>query len=169
MDTRTCNRCRQSLPATAEVFLRDRTRPLGLAYECRSCHRTRRKGRDRRSERWANLTPEQRTAKVARNRRYGRTPAGRAALLRKAYERIDACDLTTDEVRALVEQPCIYCGTTEENRGLDRIDNGRAHVRGNVQPCCTSCNIMRGDRFTVEEMHLLGKVVAEIRERRRHG
>lgn len=63
----------------------------------------------------------------------------------------------------MILQPCVYCGTTTANRGLDRIDNDQPHIKGNVQTACTECNIIRGNRFTVEEMKLLGKTVAAIR------
>lgn len=147
--------------------MRDRSRPLGLAYECRQCHSARRKGRDRRPERWANMTPEQRDKRLARQRRYSAGGKGRAITLRNAYRRIDACNLSADEVEAIIGQPCVYCGTTEDPRGLDRIDNGRPHVRGNVQPCCAACNVARGDRFTVHEMLRIGIVIAAIRRDRR--
>ena len=166
---RTCNRCKQSLPATPVVFLRDASRPLGLAYECRPCHSSRKKGRDRRKERWSAMTPEQRAAAQARNLKYSRTDKGRAVFLRKAYQRIDACDLSTAEVLAFIQRPCVYCGTETANRGLDRIDNSLPHIKGNVQTACTECNIMRGDRFTVDEMKRIGLVVAQIRADRLQG
>lgn len=166
---RFCNKCDRELPATPEIFLRDKSRPLGLAYECRPCHSARKLGRDRRKERWANMTPAQRNAATDRNRKYGRTTKGRAVFLRKAYERIDACDLTTAEVRELIEQPCVYCGTETEPRGLDRIDNALPHVKGNVRPACAPCNFARGDRFTAAEMDIIGRVIRQVMEARHLG
>lgn len=96
-------------------------------------------------------------------RRWSQSQRGRATFLRKAYQRIDACDLSADEILGMILQPCVYCGTTTANRGLDRIDNDQPHIKGNVQTACTECNIIRGNRFTVEEMKLLGKTVAAIR------
>ena len=163
MTHRTCFRCDRSLAATPENFHREKSRPLGLAYECKDCHRARKKGRDRRKERWGTLTAEQKELRRQRMLRWSRTQRGRATHLRKAYQRIDACDLTAAEILDYITQPCVYCGTTTENRGLDRIDNRRPHIKGNVQTACTDCNIMRGDRFTVAEMMLIGKTVAQIR------
>lgn len=113
------------------------------------------------------MTQEQRAKAKARNGRYLKTTKGRSLALRLAYKRIDDCDLTSQEICELISQPCVYCGTLDENRGLDRIDNSKPHIRGNVQPACTSCNLMRGDRFSVDEMHMIGAVVHEIRKRRR--
>ena len=94
--------------------------------------------------------------------RWSRTQRGRATHLRKAYQRVDACDLTAEEILTYIIQPCVYCGTTVENRGLDRIDNRKPHIKGNVHTACGACNIMRGNRFTVDEMKLIGAVVARI-------
>jgi len=162
MTYRTCFRCTRSLVASPENFHREKSRPLGLSYECKECHRDRKKGRDRRKERWGALTPEQKAFRKARMLRYGRTQRGRAVYLRKSYQRIDECDLTSEEILIFITQPCVYCGTVTDNRGLDRIDNNLPHIKGNVQTACTGCNIMRGDRFTVEEMKLIGKTVAKI-------
>lgn len=166
MTHRTCFRCTRSLVASPENFHREKSRLLGLSYECKECHRDRKKGRDRRKERWGALTPEQKVLRKARMLRYGQTQRGRAGYLRKAYQRIDDCDLTPNEILAFIIQPCVYCGTTTDNRGLDRIDNSLPHIKGNVQTACTGCNIMRGNRFTVEEMKLIGKTVAEIHKTR---
>lgn len=163
---RICFRCRKELQATPENFHREKSRPLGLSYECKRCHSERKKGRDRRKERWSELTPEQKALRMARMKRWGQTQRGRATHLRKAYQRIDDCDLTAEEILAYIIQPCVYCGTVSINRGLDRIDNSMPHVKGNVQTACTDCNIMRGDRFTVSEMMLIGEAVARIRAAR---
>jgi len=163
---RICNRCNCELPATTDVFLKDSTRPLGLAYECKACHRERKKGRDRRKERWGALTSEQRVLRKTRMKRWNQTQRGRATYLRKAYQRIDACDLSAEQILEMITQPCVYCGTETANRGLDRIDNDKPHIAGNVQTACTECNVIRSNRFSVEEMKLLGAVVARIRKAR---
>ena len=163
---RTCFRCKKDLPANPENFHREKSRPLGLSYECKLCHRERKIGRDRRKERWSSLTEEQKKLRRARMKRWGQSQRGRATFLRKAYQRVDSCDLSSEEILEYIERPCVYCGTTKENRGLDRIDNSLPHIKGNVQTACTDCNIMRGDRFTVSEMMLIGKVVARIRAAR---
>jgi len=157
-----CNRCNKELPATPEMFVVDRSRPSGLAYECRECHRERKKGRDKRTDRWANLTDEQKLKVNARQRRYGATPRGRAIHLRKAYERIDECDFTIDELAEFILQPCVHCGTTSLPRGLDRIDNNRGHTKDNVAPSCAPCNFARGNRFSFDEMQLIGAVIRKI-------
>ena len=163
---RKCFRCGEVFPTTKQFFYADKHRPLGLSYECKSCLSIRKIGRDRRTERWANLSPERKAKVKVRQQKYNRTNKGRAIFLRKAYQRIDSCDLTTGEVLQIIEMPCHYCGTTEHNRGLDRIDNSLGHNRGNVLSCCRDCNSARGDRLTVDEMLMLGAVIRSIRDRR---
>lgn len=167
MTYRTCFRCGLSLEATPENFHREKSRPLGLSYECKQCHNSRKQGRDRRTERWANLTPEQKARVKARQQRYNRSDKGRAVFLRKAYQRVDSCDLTTEEVRSLIAQPCVYCGTVEQPRGLDRIDNALPHIRGNVRPACAPCNFARGNRFTASEMDTIGAAIRQVMEARK--
>lgn len=159
---RGCYNCKTVMPLTPEHFYSDSSRPHGLSYECRECHSARKKGRDRRTEKWFNLTPEQKQKVKERQNRYNKTIKGRAIFLRKAYERTDACDLTTNEIVELISQPCIHCGTTDLNRGLDRIDNNLPHIKGNVAPSCAPCNFARGDRFTFEEMKRIGAVIKQI-------
>lgn len=161
-DARQCHRCKQILPATVDFFLRDKSRPLGLAYECKECHRERKRNRENRSDRWQLMTDDQKIKAKERNQRYAKTDKGRAVFLRKAYQRIDACDMTTAEVLALIVQPCVHCGTTELPRGLDRIDNTKPHVKSNVAPSCAPCNFARGDRFTFEEMQRIGAVIRQV-------
>lgn len=148
---RICQRCEVEMPATPENFVTDSSRPLGVGYECKPCHHARRKGRDRSKESPGALTGERREMWKARQRRYFETPRGRASQMRARYKQIDACDLTLDEVEAILAKPCHYCDTTERQRGFDRIDNTLPHVRGNVLPSCTNCNSIRGTRLTVEE------------------
>ena len=164
---RFCNRCEAMHPATPEFFVADKSRPLGIAYECRPCLSMRKKGRDRRAERWSNMTPSQKSRNIALAAAYRKTGYGRALFLRKAYQRIDECDFSTSELAAFIEQPCFYCGSTEEPRGLDRIDNSGAHTKENVVPACVHCNFARGNRLTMEEMRRVGATIAAVLRDRR--
>lgn len=63
--------------------------------------------------------------------------------------------LTDEQVRALITQPCYYCGAEPAQvgsaisrgwngiflyNGIDRQDSSRGYIIGNVVPCCTACN-----------------------------
>jgi hypothetical protein len=68
----------------------------------------------------------------------------------------------------MIVQPCVYCGTTDQPRGLDRIDNALPHIKGNVRTACTACNFARGDRFTADEMDIIGAAIRKVMDNRKH-
>lgn len=76
------------------------------------------------------------------------------------------CDLSIEWVLDnVISKVCTYCGTTI-NIGCDRIDNTKGHTKSNVIPACYTCNMIRKDDFSVEEMMLIGSVVREIKQKR---
>jgi hypothetical protein len=54
-----------------------------------------------------------------------------------------ANDLDLEFVRALVAEPCRYCGDESLRKTIDRVDNDLGHVRDNVVPACERCNYVR--------------------------
>ena len=62
-----------------------------------------------------------------------------------------ALELSFDEARDLSENSvCHYCGCLPQRTsygicslGLDRLDNTKGYIRGNVVPCCGRCNTMK--------------------------
>ena len=76
------------------------------------------------------------------------------------------CNLTKEWVKEnITSKPCVYCGDTERI-GCDRIDNSKGHIMDNVVPCCTGCNWIRRDDFSVEEMMEIGEVIKKIKYNR---
>jgi 5-methylcytosine-specific restriction endonuclease McrA len=80
-------------------------------------------------------------------------------------------DLSKDQVKKLILQPCYYCGEESSNymihssvqngktyksnggihyNGLDRVDNTKGYTIDNVVPCCKHCNSAKG-KLTVDE------------------
>jgi hypothetical protein len=71
----------------------------------------------------------------------------------------------------LISQPCFYCefpNNVETKIGLDKLDPKRGYELDNVVSCCIECNIVRGDRFSVEEMKRLGEVIKLIKTERQN-
>lgn len=63
---------------------------------------------------------------------------------------------------------CIYCGESNwRELGCDRIDNNKPHTKDNVVCCCSTCNRMRGDDFTIDEFLRIGKLIKEIYKQRK--
>lgn len=79
--------------------------------------------------------------------------------------------LSEAEYSELRANLCSYCGFSLPiyGSGLDRVDNSKGYVLGNLVPCCSSCNLTRRDTFTYEEMLVLGKVIREIKLNRKTG
>lgn len=49
---------------------------------------------------------------------------------------------------------------------LDRKDNGKGYSVDNCVVCCGLCNFTKADRFTYDEMKILGKTIATIKQGR---
>lgn len=75
-------------------------------------------------------------------------------------------DFSINELKERLKDDCFYCGENVSNRGLDRIDNNKGHLLENTLVCCELCNMTRGNRYSVDEMILLGEVIKKIKELR---
>lgn len=64
-------------------------------------------------------------------------------------------------IESIFPRPCTYCGVKGLS-GCDRIDNDKPHVVDNCIPACKDCNQIRGNRFSVEEMKLIGGALNEL-------
>lgn len=115
------------------------------------------------------MTPQQKEKAKSRHKRYSKTEKGRIISLLNAYKKADECDFTSDELVIFLRAPCIHCGTIDEPRGLDRIDNKKGHTKDNVAPACRYCNVARSDRFSFEEMKEIGQAIRSVLARRRSG
>lgn len=81
-------------------------------------------------------------------RKYRKTPMGRASSLLKTYNKKDKFykrgkgNLTAKWiVENIFSKPCTYCGITGwEIIGCNRKDNALPHTKDNVEPCCPQCN-----------------------------
>jgi hypothetical protein len=72
------------------------------------------------------------------------------------------CNLTEDWIKEnITSKPCIYCGDVE-NIGCDRINHNKGHIIDNVIPSCCECNRIRSNKYSIEEMKLIGSVKQQI-------
>jgi len=81
--------------------------------------------------------------------------------------------LSDDEFKDLILADCYYCGKEPSQQqsktrlngnliynGIDRIDNSKGYVQGNVRTCCGKCNLAKKD-YTEEEFELWIKAIYE--------
>jgi hypothetical protein len=77
---------------------------------------------------------------------------------RHAKNRGLSWELSFDDVKKIIQQPCFYCGTEKSNHkftknckegydhnGIDRIDSNKGYAVDNVVPCCKVCNYAKSD------------------------
>jgi len=96
---------------------------------------------------WRGLPP----GRTVKNKHYGK-------YLNTAKRKKLVFSLTQDEFDKLVTAPCFYCGRepyriirSEDNKfplalnGLDRMNNTKGYIKGNVVSCCPQCNTMKMD------------------------
>ncbi len=166
---RYCGKCKSAKKLTEENFHRDKSRPLGFMFECKACCVDR---KDLRKNRWLKMTEAQKETKRQAANRYKKTLIGRAIHKINSYRKYDkkkgfTCDLDKEFMyEHIFPKPCIYCGK-EGASGCDRIDNKKGHTKDNVVPCCHECNVCRMDRFTHEEMLIIGQTVKVIMANRK--
>jgi len=66
-------------------------------------------------------------------------------------------EISKEEYVRFLSLPCHYCDgrLPTHGIGLDRKDNTFDYVDGNVVPCCSICNDIKGPHLTYEEMVLI--------------
>jgi len=47
--------------------------------------------------------------------------------------------------------------------GIDRLDNTKGYIIGNIVSCCTICNIIRGEHLSAYEMQEVAKLICKLR------
>ena len=80
---------------------------------------------------------------------------------------IQIYDFTNKEFLEFIKNPCYYCGDNNGIKTLDRKDNNLGHTKNNCVVACYICNETRWDNFTVEEMLEIGKIVKQIKRKRK--
>lgn len=96
------------------------------------------------------IAAAQRGHNLAWERKSRSNPENRARWILKDSRKSDRKlkrdnDLTEDFIEEKIAQGCNYCGETQLQLTLDRIDNSKGHTKENVVPCCIRCNLLRRD------------------------
>ena len=55
-------------------------------------------------------------------------------------------EITKEDYSLLISGDCFMCGkqkSEQHTNGIDRMDNNRGYIHGNINSCCCECNIMK--------------------------
>ena len=119
-----------------ELFYKNCKSPDKLSYYCKLC---------------ANTTISSRWGK----------------LLSTAKKRGIPVDLTRKEYELIIKEPCFYCkgtlGAVTTGCGLDRTDNSKGYIFGNVVSCCKTCNVIKGHQFSIVEARVMVEALLNYR------
>lgn len=75
-------------------------------------------------------------------RKYALSPKGKFNDYKKGAEkRKIKFEMSLEEFSELINRTCRYCGL--KGGGVDRINNKKGYVKGNIGSCCKWCNIMK--------------------------
>ena len=143
--TRKCNRCERVYPDTSEFFGINRSH--GRIYYYRACRGCRRKAaRQPYKERCRNFG-----FRVNRIQRSSRERG-----IEWGYD-------NPEDLREFWDAPCHYCGgEVEQHLGLDRIENDKGYIPGNVVQCCWTCNRMKWEHSVDEWVAHMRRVLEHL-------
>jgi len=174
MKERICNKCNVKKPLDSENFHKGKGK-YGFRYICKSCRNSYRRKYRFFKDAFGSSNIDAVRKVISDNKilkeKYGKYIFNLAQSRRLSYLKIDnergrSNDLDTEFVINEISKQCVYCGEKNDPRGLDRIFNNKGHLKNNVVPCCAICNTTRSDRFTHEEMFLIGETIKIIKKNR---
>jgi hypothetical protein len=152
--TRTCPKCGETYPETKEFYRWSKASTFA-GYERRARWHSCCRGCDRREAR-----------KRAREIVSRRDPfTNRWLRIQKSSRKrgIEWGFDNREDLREFWDTPCHYCGGEVKQRlGLDRIDNDKGYVPGNVVQCCLTCNHMKRDHSVDEWVSHMRKVLEHL-------
>lgn len=82
--------------------------------------------------------------------------------VKRKFERI--LDYSFEEFKDILQGQCYYCSNSK-SLGLDRIDNSKGHTKDNTLVACGTCNLIRRNIFTVEQMKEIGVLIHKFNEK----
>jgi len=90
---------------------------------------------------------------------YDNTLKGCFSTYKKSAKRRDLdFKITIDYFKKFWKKSCSYCGGEIKSIGLDRIDNNKGYIVGNLCSCCYICNISKRKLSQEDFINLCRKV-----------
>ena len=159
---------------TAKEFYKNKGASDGLSWRCRSCHiEWRKENKEELKEYRQDYNLENSNEIKDSRKTYAQSPKGRfgtykhaAKQNKRSFELTLVDHFIPGAPNTYWQKPCTYCDDAIATVGLDRIDNDKGYTVDNVVPCCVDCNLTRQDRWTHEEMKIIGPAIAKIKKLR---
>ena len=140
-----CPKCQKWLPLNC--FHKDLSKYGGHITYCKECRK-----KIIQTPHYKYLEMIRKTEwKKSKDRRY---KSYRGVAKRRKYE----FKLTKEEFLSFWQKLCYYCGNKIKTIGLDRIDNSKGYIVGNVVSCCQRCNRMKGTSSQKEFIEYCKKI-----------
>lgn len=157
---RTCTKCGECKDETCFYVALDK--PSGFYSQCKNCCSVARQLRYRKSNRDCDRDRARERARTV-ERRFQKVRA-------RAKKKSIFADLTIEEFRKAIANPCYYCENklglpVQVGIGLDRLDPNLGYTCANVVSCCEFCNSIKNDLITADEM----KIIADFLIKNRPG
>jgi hypothetical protein len=136
-----CSRCNRTNLAEGDFY---KTSSGYVFSYCKVCHNK----RSAENRKISRKKPENKLKDSKKKKLFRQNPEKRANVIANDSKSSDRkhnreYGLTLDKIRELISNPCIYCGETELQMTLDRINNEIGHIENNVVPACIRCNLIR--------------------------
>lgn len=78
-----------------------------------------------------------------------------------------AFKISLEQFKTFWQKDCTYCHGEIKTIGLDRVDNLKGYVEGNLTACCAECNYTKSDYFMYNEMiEIIGPAIAKVKAKR---
>jgi 5-methylcytosine-specific restriction endonuclease McrA len=136
-----CSRCDRS-DLTEEDFYKTSS---GYLYSfCKVCHNL----QNGKAKKIRDQLPENKIKKNQRAKQARQNPEKRANVIFTDSKNSDRkhnreFDLTIGFIKEIISSGCFYCGETQLQMTVDRIDNNIGHLQNNVVAACIRCNLIR--------------------------
>lgn len=159
METHLCKTCK--VPKPADAFYRDPRRPSGVTSECKPCQRVR-------NQRWIDANRERfrHLNRDATNGKRRRDPIRNLVATARARAKKSGLEFSITEADLTIPEFCPVLGTKltyglgwgqgqsltvrDTRASLDRIDNSKGYVPGNIIVVSYRANRIKSDATTTE-------------------
>lgn len=157
---KTCGRCKKTLPVESFYFIQSKRK---YYHYCKACRR------DYNAENLAH-TMQRQSARVSARRKSDWANYRYPFLKHSAKRRDISLQISKEEFcvwyKSQSPYKCAYCELTLEelhhmgiDLSVDRIDNAQGYALGNIALACLTCNKIKLNVLTYEDMKQIGQVV----------